>query len=386
LLYQVATAALAPNTIAAPIRAILRRQAYATVLMETVTGIDAAKRSVLIGEKRLRYDFLVIAMGARHAYFGHDEWEPFAPGIKTLADALTIRQRVLSAFEAAEISQDPSERRRLLNFVLVGAGPTGVELAGAIAELAKASLVHDFCRIDPTEARIVLIEAGPRILPSFPPSLSAAAQQALEKLGVEVRLGKAVTLCDAEGVVVGGERIAAGTILWAAGVAASPAATWLNVGADRAGRIEVLDDLSIPHHPEIFSIGDTCISNSWEGKPAPGIAPAAKQMGRYTAAVIRARVEGASPPPPFRYRHQGSLATIGRNKAIVDFGWMTLSGRFAWLLWVFAHIYFLIGFRSRIVVALDWLWAYVTFRRGARIILAETGDVMTEPRPAPQRP
>jgi NADH dehydrogenase len=354
--------------------------------METVTGIDAARQSVLIGEERLRYDFLVIATGARHAYFGHDEWERFAPGIKTLADALSIRQHVLAAFEAAEISHDPDERRRLLNFVLVGAGPTGVELAGAIAELAKASLVHDFCRIDPSDARIVLIEAGPRILPSFPARLSAAAQQALEQLGVEVRLGKAVTLCDAEGVVVAGERIAACSILWAAGVAASPAATWLNVVADRAGRIEVANDLSVPGHPEIFAIGDTCASKSWDGKFAPGIAPAAKQMGRYAAAVIRARVEGTPPLLPFRYRHQGSLATIGRNKAVADFGWMTLSGRFAWLLWVFAHIYFLIGFRSRILVALDWLWAYVTFRRGARIMLAETGGATTESRPIPQRP
>jgi NADH dehydrogenase FAD-containing subunit len=385
LLYQVATAGLAPNTIAAPVRAILHRQANATVLMATVTGIDAANRSVLIGEEGLRYDFLVLATGARHAYFGHDEWERFAPGIKTLADALTIRQRVLAAFEAAEISHESSERRRLLNFVLVGAGPTGVELAGAIAELAGASLVHDFRRINPSDARIVLIEAGPRILPTFPARLSAAAQQALAKLGVEVRLGKAVTLCDAEGVVVAGERIAAHSIFWAAGVAASPAATWLKVAADRVGRIEVLEDLSVPHYPEIFAIGDTCISKSWDGRYAPGIAPAAKQMGRYAAAVIRARVEGASPPPPFRYRHQGSLATIGRNQAVVDFGWMRLSGRLAWLLWVFAHIYFLIGFRSRIVVTLDWLWAYITFRRGARIILAETGGVLTEPRPVPQR-
>jgi len=381
LLYQVATAGLAPNSIAAPIRAILRHQANATVLMETATGIDAANRSVMIGEERLPYDFLVIATGARHAYFGHDEWEPFAPGIKTLADALTIRQHVLSAFEAAETSQEPSERRSLLNFVLVGAGPTGVELAGAIAELAKASLVHDFCRIDPSEARIILIEAGPRILPSFSPKLSVAAQHALEKLGVEVRLGKAVTLCDADGVVVAGERIAARSILWAAGVAASPAARWLNVAADRAGRIEVLNDLSVPDHPEVFAIGDTCVSRSWDGKPAPGIAPAAKQMGHYAAAAIRARVEGVPPLPPFRYRHQGSLGTIGRNKAVAEFGWMTLSGRFAWLLWAFAHIYFLIGFRSRIVVALDWLWAYVTFRRGARIILAETVSAMEESQP-----
>jgi NADH dehydrogenase len=258
LLYQVATAGLAPNAIAAPIRAILRRQANATVLMQTVTGIAAAQRLVLIGEECLPYDFLVIAAGARHAYFGHDEWEPFAPGIKTLADALTIRQHVLGAFEAAEISNEPSERRRLLNFVLVGAGPTGVELAGAIAELARASLVHDFRRINPSDARIVLIEAGPRILPSFPERLSVAAQQALEQLGVEVRLGKAVTQCDAEGVVVAGERIAARTVLWAAGVAASPAARWLNVAADRAGRIEVRDDLTVSGYPEVFAIGDTC--------------------------------------------------------------------------------------------------------------------------------
>jgi NADH dehydrogenase len=380
----VATAGLAPNTIAAPIRAILRAQHNATVLMETVTGIDAANRAVLIGEQRVPYDFLIVATGARHSYFGHDEWEQFAPGIKTLFDALSIRHRVLSAFEAAEVCDDPNERRRLLNFILIGAGPTGVELAGAIAELAKASLVHDFRRINPSDARIVLIEAGPRILPSFSPRLSAAAQQALEKLGIEVRLGQAVTLCDAQGVVVAGERIAARSILWAAGVAASPAATWLNAPADRAGRIEVLDDLSVPPYPEIFAIGDACVSRSWDGKPTPGIAPAAKQMGRYAASAIRARVVGASPPPPFRYRHQGSLATIGRNKAVVDFGWLRLSGRFAWLVWVFAHIYFLIGFRSRFVVALDWLWAYVSFRRGARIILGETAGATANSRTAPQ--
>jgi NADH dehydrogenase FAD-containing subunit len=385
LLYQVAVAALAPNTIAAPIRAILRTQKNATVLMATVTGIDTADRAVLIGERRVPYDFLIIATGARHAYFGHDDWEKFAPGIKSLADALSIRQHILSAFETAEICNDPSERRALLNFVLVGAGPTGVELAGAIAELAKASLVHDFCRINPSDARIILIEAGPRILPSFPPGLSAAAQRALEQLGVEVRLGKAVTLSDAEGVVVAGERIAARNILWAAGVAASPAAAWLNVPADRAGRVEVLNNLSVPSYPEIFTIGDTCASKGWQGRVVPGIAPAAKQMGRYAAAVIRARVEGARQPPPFRYRHQGSLATIGRNNAVADFGWMGLSGRIAWLLWSFVHIYFLIGFRSRVVVALDWLWAYLTFRRGARIILAESGGLATELQPMPQR-
>jgi NADH dehydrogenase FAD-containing subunit len=341
--------------------------------METVTGIDTTGRSVLIGERRMPYDFLIIATGARHAYFGRDDWEKHAPGIKSLADALSIRQHVLFAFEAAEISNDPSERRRLLNFVLIGAGPTGVELAGAIAELAKASLVHDFRDIHPPEARVILVEAGPRVLPAFPERSSAAAQRALERLGVEVRVGKPVTVCDAEGVVVGGERIEARSILWAAGVAASPAARWLEAPADRVGRVEVRDDLSVSGHPEIFVIGDTCLSRSWDGKPAPGIAPAAKQMGAYAARVIRTRVEGASPPPPFRYRHDGSLATIGRNNAVADFGWTTLSGWPAWLVWSAAHIYFLIGFRSRIVVTLDWLWAYVTFRHGARIILAETG-------------
>jgi NADH dehydrogenase len=324
------------------------------------------------------YDFLIIATGARHAYFGRDEWEAFAPGIKTLADALSIRQHILSAFEAAEISNDRAERRRLLNFVLIGAGPTGVELAGAIAELAKASLVHDFRNIDPSEARVILLEAAPRVLPTFPESCSGAARRALERLGVEVRVGKPVTVCDAEGVVVGDERIEARSIVWSAGVAASPAAKWLNASADRAGRIEVGDDLTVPGHPEIFAVGDTCLSKSWKGRPAPGVAPAAKQMGTYAARVIEARVEGVPPPPPFRYRHDGSLATIGRNNAVVDFGRMRLSGWMAWLIWSVAHIYFLIGFRSRLIVALDWLWAYVTFRRGARIILAETSDAAVD--------
>jgi|AmaraimetFIIA100_FD_contig_111_354039_length_1737_multi_7_in_0_out_0_1 NADH dehydrogenase FAD-containing subunit len=378
LLYQVATAALAPNTIAAPVRAILRAQQNATVLMETVTGIDAVGRAVLIGERRVPYDFLIVATGARHSYFGHDEWEKFAPGIKTLSDALAIRQQILSAFEAAEVCDDPNERRRLLNFILIGAGPTGVELAGAIAELAKASLVHDFCNIDPSSARIILIEAGPRVLSSSSEKCSAAARRALERLGVEVLTGKAVTACDADGVEVAGERIPARTILWAAGVAASPVAKWLDVPADRAGRVVVCEDLSVPGHPEIFAVGDACASQSWDGKLAPGIAPAAKQMGVYAASVIRARGEGASRPPPFRYRHYGSLATIGRNSAVADFGWMTLSGRPAWLVWSIAHIFFLIGFRSRIVVALDWLWAYLTFRRGARIIFAETAAATSD--------
>jgi NADH dehydrogenase FAD-containing subunit len=259
-----------------------------------------------------------------------------------------------------------------------------VELAGAIAELAKASLVHDFRNIDPSNARIILIEAGPRVLPTLSERSSAAARRALERLGVEVRVGEAVTVCDADGVDVGGERIEARTILWAAGVAASLAAKWLDAPADRAGRVVVREDLSVPGYPEIFAIGDTCLSQSWDGKYAPGIAPAAKQMGAYAARVIRARVEGASPPPPFRYHHDGSLATIGRNNAVADFGRMTLSGWPAWLVWSLAHIFFLIGFRSRIVVALDWLWAYVTFRRGARIILAETAGATVNSRSVPE--
>jgi NADH dehydrogenase FAD-containing subunit len=384
LLYQVATAALAPNTIAAPVRAILRAQHNATVLLETVTAIDPASRAVLIGEQRVPYDFLIVATGAHHSYFGHDEWEKFAPGIKTLSDALSIRQRVLSAFEAAEVCDDPNERRRLLNFILIGAGPTGVELAGAFAELAKASLAHDFRRIDPSSARVILIEAGPRVLPTFSERSSAAARRALERLGVEISTGKAVTVCDADGVEVGGERIAARTILWAAGVAASPIAQWLDAPADRAGRVVVREDLSVPGHPEIFAVGDICASQSWDGRLTPGVAPAAKQMGAYAASVIRARVESASKPPPFRYRHYGSIATIGRNNAVADFGWMTLSGPPAWLVWSVAHIFFLIGFRSRIVVALDWLWAYLTFRRGARIILAETAGATANSRSAPQ--
>jgi NADH dehydrogenase FAD-containing subunit len=384
LLYQVATAALAPNTIAAPVRAILRTQHNATVLMETVTGIDTSGRAVLVGKQRVAYDFLIVATGAHHSYFGHDEWEKFAPGIKTLFDALAIRQHVLSAFEAAEVCDDPSERRRLLNFILIGAGPTGVELAGAIAELAKASLLHDFRYIDPSSARIILIEAGPRVLPTFSERSSATARRALERLGVEVSTGKPVTACDADGVEVGGERIAARTILWAAGVAASPVAKWLDVPADRAGRVVVREDLSVPGYPEIFVVGDACASLSWDGKLAPGVAPAAKRMGAYAASVIRARVEGASAPLPFRYRHRGSLATIGRNSAVADFGWMTLSGSPAWWVWSVAHIFFLIGFRSRIVVALDWLWAYATFRRGARIILAETAGATMNSRSVPE--
>ena len=368
LLYQVATAGLSPADIATPIRAILRKQRNTTVVLGRVTGIDTTARAVELGERRIPYDTLVVATGARHAYFGHDEWEPFAPGLKKIDDATEIRRRILLAFETAENTKDMEEWRRLLTFVVIGAGPTGVELSGATAELARKALATDFRNIDPRATRVVLVEAGPRVLPTFPEQLSRAAQRALEKLGVEVRLGKAVTRCDAAGAIVGGDRIEARTILWAAGVAASPAARWLGAESDRAGRVKVAPDLTLPGQPEIFVLGDTAAAIDAEGRPLPGIAPVAKQQGLYAAHVIRARLRGKPPPPPFHYRHIGNLATIGRKAAVADFGFVRLSGRLAWLLWGLVHIYFLIGFRNRAAVMLDWLWAYVTYQSGARLI------------------
>jgi len=372
LLYQVATAGLSPADIATPIRAILQRQRNTTVLLGMVTGIDTAARMVELGDRRIPYDVLVVATGARHAYFGRDDWEPVAPGLKKIDDATDIRRRILLAFEMAENTSDPDERRRLLNFVIVGAGPTGVELAGAIAELARRALAADFRNIDPRAARVILVEAGPRVLAAFPESLSAAACHALAKLGVEVRVGQRVMQCDDCGVVIAGERIEARTILWAAGVAASPAAKWLGAEADRAGRVRVGPDLTLPGHPEIFVLGDTAAATDATGAPLPGIAPVAKQQGGYAAQVIRARLAGRAARPPFRYRHLGNLATIGRKVAVADFGFVRLSGRLAWLLWGLVHVYFLIGFRNRAVVLLDWLWAYVTFKRGMRLITGPT--------------
>ncbi len=368
LLYQVATAGLSPADIATPIRAILGRQRNTTVLLGKVTGIDAAARMVMMDRQRIPYDTLIIATGARHAYFGHDEWEAVAPGLKKLDDATDIRRRILVAFELAENLPESEERRRLLTFVIIGAGPTGVELAGAIAELARRALAADFRNIDPRSTRVVLVEAGPRVLAAFPESLSAAAQRALEKLGVEVRLGRAVTRCDDGGVDIAGERVDSRTILWAAGVAASPAAKWLGAEADRAGRVKVTADLTLPGHPEIFVLGDTAAAVDAAGKPLPGIAPVAKQQGAYVADVLRARLEGGAAPEPFRYRHLGNLATIGRKVAVADFGVIRLHGRVAWLLWGLVHVYFLIGFRNRAAVLMDWLWAYVTFQRGSRLI------------------
>ena len=367
LLYQVATAALSPADIAAPIRGILRGQANATVLLEKVSAIDIDARTVRAGVAAVPYDFLIVATGARHSYFGHDEWETVAPGLKTIDDATAMRRRILLAFEQAEDSHDEAERRRLLTFLIIGGGPTGVEMAGAIAELARAALARDFRRIDPTTARIILVEAGPRILAAFPPKLSAVAEQALGRLGVELCLGRAVTQCDGDGAVVGNERIESRTLIWAAGVAASPAAQWLGAPSDRSGRVAVGPDLSLAGHPEIFVVGDTAHVEGPRGV-LPGVAPVAKQQGRYVARVIAARIAGTPSPGPFRYRNYGNLATIGRRAAIADLGWVRVSGRLGWLLWSAAHIYFLIGFRRRVLVALEWLWSYLTYQRGARLI------------------
>jgi NADH dehydrogenase len=368
LLYQVATAGLSPAQIAMPIRHILARQKNATVLMEKVEGVDTQARLVITEGRRIPYDRLVIATGARHAYFGHDEWEDIAPGLKTIGDATEIRARILTAFEKAEVTDDPDLRSKLLTFVVVGGGPTGVELAGAIVELARKAIVRDFRNIDSSTARVILVEAGLRLLPAFPEDLSASAKRQLEKLGVEVRLGHAVTQCDANGVTLAdGEPIASASVLWAAGVMASRAAKWLHVEADRAGRVIVQDDLSVPSHPEIFVIGDTALVKGADGRPVPGVAPAAKQMGRYVANLIKARLAGKA-VVPFRYIDYGNLATIGRKAAVADFGRLRLSGFVAWLLWSFAHLWFLVGFRNRIVVFLDWAWAYATFDRGARLI------------------
>jgi NADH dehydrogenase len=365
LLYQVATAALSPAQIAMPIRRILKRQTNTTVLMEKVEGVDVAGHLVITESRRIPYDYLVIATGARHAYFGHDEWAVNAPGLKTIGDATEIRGRILAAFEKAEVSEDAAQRRKLLTFVIVGGGPTGVELAGAIVELARKAIVRDFRHIDSSTSRVVLVEAGPRLLTAFPEKLSQSAKNQLEKLGVEVRLGHAVTQCDEHGVVLAdGETIGSGCVLWAAGVMASRAAKWLGAEADRAGRVIVNEDLSVPGHPEILVLGDTALVKN---KPVPGVAPGAKQMGRYAARLIRARLAG-KPIKPFHYIDYGNLATIGRKAGVADLGWIRLSGLLAWLLWSFAHLWFLVGFRNRIVVFLDWAWAYASFDRGARLI------------------
>jgi NADH dehydrogenase FAD-containing subunit/uncharacterized membrane protein YphA (DoxX/SURF4 family) len=368
LLYQVATAWLSPADIATPLREMFRVQANVRVLLGEVTGVDPALRQIALGETRLAYDFLIIGTGARHSYFGHDNWAPAAPGLKGIEDALDIRRRLLLAFEAAESSQNEAERRAWLTFVIVGGGPTGVELAGAIAELARHGLTREFRMFDPATARIVLVQAADRVLPIFPPSLSAAAKRSLAALGVEVLTSREVKALDGRGANVGGEWIAARTVLWAAGVMASPVGAWLGVETDRAGRVRTGPDLRVPGRSEIFVIGDVATCNAWRGIPAPGLAPAAKQGGAYSARAIRAALAGRPAPPPFRYRHYGSLATIGRQAAVADFGRVRVRGAPAWWLWGTAHIAFLIGVRNRITVLATWLWAYLTFRRGSRLI------------------
>ncbi len=369
LLYQVATASLAPSEIAWPIRSIIRRQKNVETILATVSGVDVGGRRALLSDgTNLPYDTLVLATGARHAYFGHDEWEPFAPGLKTIEDATEIRGRILLAFEQAERETDPAARAALLTFVIVGAGPTGVELAGTIAELARDTLAPDFRKIDTQMTRVVLIEAGTRVLPGYAESLSAYAQRSLEDLGVTVELGRAVSECSAVGVVYGDQHLAARTIIWAAGVGASAAAAWIGAPVDRAGRLLVSADLTVPGHPEIFAIGDTVSIAAPGGKPVPGIAPAAKQGGQHVARTVRARLRGDNAPRPFRYFHEGSLAQIGKRRAVIDFGRIKLRGAIAWWIWGIAHIYFLIGVRSRLSIAISWLWIYTRNQRSARLI------------------
>jgi NADH dehydrogenase len=384
LLYQVATAGLSPSDIASPIRSILNAETNANVVLAKVSGVDLPRREVIAEGRRIPFDYLIVATGAQHAYFGHDDWAGYAPGLKTIDDATYLRRRILLAFEKAEAEPDPDERRRLLNFVVVGGGPTGVEMAGAIAELARRALASDFRNIDPRSARIILVEAAPRLLTAFDEPLSDKARRSLEQLGVEVKLGAAVTDCDCSGVTVGTERIESRTLIWAAGVQASPAGTWIGAETDRAGRIKVRADLSIPGHPNVFAIGDTASVTGPDGKQLPGVAPVAKQQGKYVAGLLKARVNGKD-VGPFRYRDFGSLATIGRKRAVVQLGKLRISGFIAWVIWSVAHIYFLIGFRNRIVVAMNWLWNYVTFQRGTRLITGLSGSRVEDmPMPEPQ--
>lgn len=385
LLYQVATAGLSPADIAAPIRAIVKNNANTKVVLDRVYGVDTANKHVILGDNEpMAYDWLILATGARHSYFGRDDWAPFAPGIKTIEDATAVRRKVLMALERAETETDPDKRHALLTFVIIGGGPTGVEMAGAVAELARQSVSGDFRSITPHCSRIILVQHAARLLPSFPEALSAKAKTAIEQLGVEVRLGERVESVNAEGVMIDSEFIAAATAIWAAGVQASRAAEWLGAAPDRSGRVQVGPDLKAPGMDCVFVIGDTAACMDSTGAPLPGVAPVAKQQGRHVAKAIRAAINGKT-SNPFRYRNYGNLATIGRSRAVADFGSIRLSGYFAWALWCVAHIWFLAGFRNRFIVGLHWLWNYLTFARGARLI---TGDVAPDlpatliPRPA----
>lgn len=375
LLYQVATAGLSSPDIAAPLRHILRGQSNVEVWLGEVHDVQPTTRSItLVGGRSLSYDYLLIASGATHAYFGNEQWAPHAPGLKTLGNALNIRTRLLMAFERAEMETDPAARQAWLNFAIVGGGPTGVELAGTLAEIARHTLKNEFRHIDPRQARVRLIEAGPRVLPSFPDDLTAKAQRQLERLGVEVSTGAPVSEIDAEGYRLGEAFVPARTVLWAAGVAASPLGRCLGVPLDRAGRVQVQPDLTVPGHPEIFVAGDLAAIEQ-NGRPVPGVAPAAKQMGRFVADSVRRRLHGDSAPRVFRYRDFGNLATIGRMAAIVHIGRLKLSGLPAWWFWLAAHVFFLIGFRNRLVVLFNWAIAYWSYRRSARIIFGRAGEV-----------
>lgn len=378
LLYQVATASLSAGDITAPIRHILRRQKNVTVLLAEVHDIDVDKRVVRIDypESDIPYDYLILAPGSRHAYFGHDEWEPHAPGLKAIEDAAEIRRRFLLAFERAEKSSDPDEQAAFMTFVVVGGGPTGVELSGAFPTIARKALYPDFRNIDTRKTRVILLEGGPRILPSFPESLAESARKGLGEIGVEVRTNSIVTRVEADAVYVGEERIPARTVFWAAGNAASPLGGMLGAPLDRAGKVLVNDDLSVPGHPEIFVAGDMAFVKRPDGRPVPGVCPAANQEGTTAARNVR-RLIGKRPTRAFRYRNKGDLAVIGRSRAIADFGKIRFSGRIAWLLWLFVHIMYLVGFRNRISVFVQWAYSYLTYQRGVRLITA------TDRQPAP---
>jgi len=370
LLYQVATAGLSPGEIAAPIRWIMRNHRNVEVLMSEVQGFDLTRRMVKIEDGEVSYDYLIVAAGASHAYFGHDEWEPFAPGLKTIEDALEIRRRVLLAFELAERQADTDKEQVQLNFVVVGGGPTGVELAGTLAEISRQVLANEFRTIDPKKTRILLLEGGPRILPAYPSDLSRSAEEQLRQLGVEVQTSAMVTLIEAGAVHVGGTRLPAAVILWAAGVAASPLGKMLGAPVDRAGRVLVNPDLSIPGNPNVFVIGDLAALKDEHGHWLPGLSPVAIQEGKATAHNIGRELQG-EPRKNFHYWNKGTLATIGRAAAVADFGRIHISGFLAWLAWLFVHIFFLIGFRNRLIVMIQWAWSYLTYERGARLI---TGD------------
>jgi len=388
LLYQVATSVLAPGQVASPIRGILRRQKNTTVLLGEVTGVDKDEKCVFLSDADrenvpIHYDHLVLATGVTHSYFGHSEFAQYAPGLKTLVDAVAVRNKVLQAFEQAEAEEDPSRHRDLLTFILVGAGPTGVEMAAALAVLVRSTLQSEFRRIDPASARIMLVDMAPRVLPTFSEDLSTAAKERLQELGVDVRLGHSVDRIDADGIIVAGERIFSKTVIWTAGVAPSPAGKWLNLDTDRAGRVRVQPDLSVPGHPEIFVVGDTA-SLDQNGKPLPGVAQVALQQGRYAGKLIHSRIVGRPTLKPFKYFDKGSMAVVGKGFAVLQTGKIHLSGFSAWLAWATVHLQFLATSRLRVSVFVQWVWTYVTGQRGSRLIVNHHGsDKGTRPAEAP---